>query len=112
MTLVIGALIFVGLFTSLFRLGLGIDRRAGNPALRRLETELDPNRLDLTRLTRDMAAACRDTAPDGAATAESPAEQRELDLCRQLLDGTMPATSYRQLMSQLAHDPARSDGVR
>ena len=120
MALAIGLLLLVALLSSLFRLGIAADRRLGNPALRRLERELDieldgdldPGRLDLDRLTRDMAKACRDPSPPEPAAVEAAAEVREADLCRELLAGTIPAASYRQRMSELAHDAARSGGVR
>ena len=112
MALAIGLLLLVALFSSLFRLGPSIDDRSANPMLGRVDGEPGPDRLDLTHLRRDMAAARLDPPLPKVTAPESAAEVREAELGRQLLEGTNAAASYRQLMSDLAHDSARAGGRR
>ena len=92
--------------------------RSANPVLRRLDAETDPDRLDLDRLRRDMAAAYAvdlvedDQPADTSATADTVAEQRETTLTQQLLAGTLEPAVYQRLMCELAHDSTRSGGAR
>lgn len=92
--------------------------RSANPVLRRLDAELDPERLDLERLRRDMDAACAsDTAEDEEvvgtpAPADTVLEERETSLTRQLLAGAIEPSIYQRLMSELAHGSTHSRGAR
>lgn len=112
MAFVIGLLLLVVPIWSLFRLGRRIDDRPANPVLRRLDGELEPGRLDLDRLRRDMTVACLDPPFPEITAPENAAEVREADLCRRLLDGAIAPAGYRQRMSELAHHLARSAGAR
>lgn len=95
---------------------------SANPVLRRLDADLDgyidPDKLDLDRLRRDMDAACAaepprdDAAADTPAPADTVAEERETALTHQLLAGSIEPSIYQQLMSELAHDSTRSGGTR
>ena len=110
MALLIGLVLLVTVSYLAYRDGRRAltGRGAGNPVLRRLERELDaerlnPDRLDLDRLRADMhAAAGVGSLPDDAAP-ETIAESRETALTRQLLAGAVEASAYQQRMSELAH---------
>lgn len=76
-------------------------------------------RLDLDRLRRDMALAVSHDSPppelgelpyDDAGRALTSEEERETDLTRQLLAGTMGASRYQELMAGLAHHRTPSQG--
>lgn len=92
--------------------------RSSNPVLRRLDAEIDADRLDLDRLRRDMDAACAvetledEPGADTPAPASTVAEDRETTLTRQLLTGALEPSIYQRLMSELAHDSTRSGGAR
>ena len=84
------------------------------------EPHVDVDRLDMDRLRRDMILACtHDSPPDElgelpADPTESPhgvTELREAELVRQLLAGTLDASSYRRQMGELAQKRAPSSGM-
>ena len=94
------------------------SRGTRNPVLRRLGSDLDPDKLDLDRLRRDMEATdddntlTDDTAAGTAATADNPAEAREAALTRQLLAGTIEPSAYQQRMGELARTRTETGGPR
>ena len=122
-------LIGLGLLLWLVHLAYRDGRRAlgrtrpANPVLRRLDAEMDTNRLDLDRLDldrlrRDIGVACAagtpedDPAVDPPEGADTVAEERETTLTHQLLAGAMEPPTYQRLMSELAHTDAKSGGAR
>jgi hypothetical protein len=112
MTIVIGLLLVIALFGTLVRLALGIESGRRSPARRRPDAEIDPEALDLTRLCRDMAAACDSDQLSANAQPDGAAEHRETQYARELLAAAIYARTYQRLMTDLAHGTTRSGGAR
>lgn len=84
------------------------DDRAASRSAR---DDVDPARLDLSRLWRDMATASSLRSPwrfspepplASGAPLETHAEEREATLTRQLFEGTIDAEAYQRQMGELA----------
>ena len=107
-------LFVVGLYVTYYRhvrRTSASQRPDDRAASRSARDDVDPARLDLSRLWRDMATASSlrspwRFSPEAQLTSREPlethAEEREATLTRQLFEGTIDAEAYRRQMGELA----------